>query len=161
MALQSTTALATITLQSASSNVIFSNIPSNYRDLALVADAIFSSGSENLMLRFNGDSNTNYLNVYMFGTGTTTGASPVSGTGILGGGLTTANRTLQRFQILDYSLSDKHKSTINRTDTNNDATYVWAGRWGSISPINSIEVRGSGSGVFAAGSTFSLYGRIA
>lgn len=161
MALQSTTALATITLQSSSSNVLFSNIPSSYRDLILIVDGIFASGSENMLIRFNSDGASNYSNTYLFGSGSSTGAAPVSGTGIYGGGLTTANKTIQRFYIFDYSSTVKQKSTINRTDTNNDATYCWGGRWNSTNSINSIEVRGSGSGVFAAGSTFSLYGRIA
>lgn len=160
MALQSITPLATITLQSSSTNVVFSSIPNNYRDLILVVDGLFSSGSENIIIRFNSDAGSNYSNIYMFGSGSSTGTAHVTGTGIFGGGVTTSNKTLQNFQIFDYSVTDKHKSTLNRTNTNNDATYAWAGRWSNTAAITSLEVRGSGSGVFASGTVFYLYGRI-
>lgn len=161
MALQSTTAIASVTLQGTAPSVIFSAIPTGYRDLILMVDGLLASGSENLLLRFNSDSNSNYANIYMFGSGTGTGAAPVTTTGILGGGINTSNKTLQTFQILDYRVTNKHKSTLNRTDTNNDATYAWAGRWANTDPINSIEIRPSSSGTLASGMTVSLYGRIA
>lgn len=161
MALQSSVALATITLQAPSASISFSSIPSIYRDLTVVFDGILASGSENLILQYNGDGANNYANVYSFGTGSSVGQGSFNGIGAFGGGLTTSNRSLQIFQIIDANATDKHKGTINRTASNNDATYMWASRWFNLAAINSITVRTSSSGTLGTGTTVSLYGRIA
>jgi hypothetical protein len=153
------TPLATVTLGSSASSVTFSSIPATYRDLILVVTA--SGGGEvDERLRFNGDTGSNYSFVRMFGDGSSAATSSVSGTYIrtLAGNLSGLHNAI--IQIMDYSATDKHKTTLGRG--NNSATFVvgTAGRWANTAAINSIDYSLS-SGSFAAGSTFSLYGVIA
>jgi hypothetical protein len=63
-------------------------------------------------------------------------------------------------QILDYSATDKHKPCLIRNGTVTVSTTIaTAARWGNTAAINSLEIFTSNT--FLAGSTFSLYGRIA
>lgn len=164
MALQSMTALASITLQEASASVSFSGIPQNYRDLILVSEMKTSSSTSSASVRFNG-ATSGYSIVLMRGNG----SDAVSSTG---GGVsdklfvsystepTATVATNSIFQMLDYSATDKHKTTLLRANNSADATEAIAGRYASTSPISLIEITMDSSLFFAAGSTFNLYGRI-
>ena len=162
MALQSTTAIATITLQQASSTVTFSGIPNTYRDLVLVANMKLLSSAEP-RLRFNSDSTSSYSMVQMAGNGS--GTLSNTGTQSFGwitpnSGTSTTNFDAYTAQLLDYSVTDKHKTWISRYSP--DAVYVnaLANRWAKTEAINQIQFFTNASS-FAVGSTFSLYGRIA
>ena len=154
------TPLATITLSSSDSEIIFANIPATpYRDLILVIAANYVTSDGNIQLRFNGDGGSNYSNVYFGGNG----SSPFTGTlslpWIYGGGANTSQGNSQIFQIMDYSATDKHKTVLNRTVEVGGAVYAWANRWASTAAINTIRIVGQdGTRSFASGSTFSLYG---
>jgi hypothetical protein len=154
MALQSTTALASITLQSATSTISFSNIPQGYRDLILVSTANGSSNELNLI--FNNDTGANYSRIVAYGP------SPISfiqtGNNAMLVGVNTANFIPQITQIADYSATNKHKTAFNRGSTS--VVAMGALRWASTNAIITMDIS-AGSGTFAAGSTFSLYGRIA
>jgi hypothetical protein len=165
MALQSMTALANITLQSASASVTFSGIPQNYRDLILVSEMKTSTGTSSASVRFNGAS-SGYSILLMRGNGSDAVSSN-------GGGVssqlflaystepTTTVATNSIFQILDYSATDKHKTTLLRANNTADASEAISGRYASTNAINLIEITMDSSLSFAAGSTFNLYGRIA
>jgi hypothetical protein len=156
MALQSTTALATITLQSASSSVTFSGIPSTYRDLVLVVNAEVT-GNGNFTLKLNNDSG-NSSSVQMYGDGSSavsfTETNPVWALWISG------QQHLGIFQIMDYSATDKHKTTLGRVNRSNGIALAGASRWASNTAVSSLVVTLSANS-FSIGSTFSLYGRIA
>ena len=158
MALQSMTALASITLQEASASVSLSGIPQNYRDLVLsVTGSVTIAG--NVILRLNGDSGSNYSFVYMFGSGTSAVSGSGAVAGIYGGGFNSSVSS-SVFNLIDYSATNKHKTVLNRTDTANDATYAWANRWANTVAVNSINVLPV-SGNLVAGTIINLYGRIA
>jgi hypothetical protein len=152
------TALATRTLTSTPTVVTFSSISQSYRDLILVIEGTYTTGTGNTTLRFNGDSGSNYSNVYMLAA-----ASPVtgalSGTLLYTGGFNSAVRNNAIFNIMDYSATDKHKTVINRMNEAGNITYAWANRWASTSAITTIEI--TGSNPYAVGTTFSLYGIVA
>jgi hypothetical protein len=150
-------ALATTTLSSATSSVTFGSIPATFKDLVLVANGSTASGAENILLRFNSDTGSNYSSVFMLGSGSSALSGTVSSTSIFGGGFG-ATRANALWQIMDYSATDKHKTTLNRTDRADDAAYAWAGRWANTSAITTIQVRLGGALSFAAGTTISLYG---
>jgi hypothetical protein len=61
--------IATTTLGSASATITFSSISSAYTDLRLVITALQGSGN-NIALRFNSDSGTNYSRTRLIGNGT-------------------------------------------------------------------------------------------
>jgi hypothetical protein len=64
------------------------------------------------------------------------------------------------FQIMDYSATDKHKTTLGRVNRSNGIALAGASRWASNTAVSSLVVTLSANS-FSIGSTFSLYGRIA
>jgi hypothetical protein len=160
MALQSMTALASITLQEASASVSFSGIPQNYRDLVLIGRPASSSGTVVISLKVNSDSGNNYHQVVMFGTGSTTGSfanSPAAYLNFLD--VDTNANGIGMVQIIDYSATNKQKTILLRRNQF-DAVAAVAARWANTEAITSVQFD-TLSGSLAAGSTFNLYGRIA
>jgi len=166
MALQSTTALATVTLQAASSTVTFSGIPNTYRDLVLTINAKTSRTAfdqDGLFIRLNGDT-SNHSRVTMLGRSSETLSDSTSSLGVpLAGNAGQPGAIL--VQIMDYAQTDKHKTVLARSNQNSPSVSgvvsATAGRWASTTPITSIVLLPEVGPDFAAGSTFSLFGRIA
>lgn len=152
------TAIASQTLTSSASSVTFSSIPGTFRDLVLVSQPIGNQQSA-LFIRFNGDSGNNYQFVRMSGNGSTASSANSSSQSSINianlAAMTTTSESTSIVQIMDYSVTDKHKTVLCRFDTPSIATSAIVGRWANTSAINSIEVLGFD---FVAGSTFSLYG---
>lgn len=164
MALQSTTALATITLQSSSAEVVFSSIPSTYRDLIIVFNATANQDTD-VAMSFNGDTNNaNYARRVMSADGGSTYSVTNQPRFITYYGSVATNvQQVQITQIIDYSATDKHKTSLSRSNRANSGVDAITNRWASLSPVNQITltaVTGTNP-LFSAGSTFSLYGRIA
>lgn len=153
MALQSMTAIANITLQSASTLVSFSGIPSNYRDLVIVFVGI-GTGDENLTPIINGSS-SDFSWVQM-----TSGPAGSTGTNNSIGRVATS-QTLGVLQFFDYSQTNKHKSFFVETNVTGSERRQLAARWAQTAAINTIGLSIRTGLSFTAGSTFSLYGRIA
>jgi hypothetical protein len=161
-------ALATQTLASAASSVIFNSIPQGYTDLVLVAQpknttqaAVFTAS-----LFFNADtgtSSTNYSNTWMYGTGSTaasfrwTSSSPAHGVPY-GGGTTNFNN-IGIVNIMNYSNATTFKTAITRYQEDS-AVYSLVSLWRNTAPITSITLYpgDAGSNTLAAGSTFTIYG---
>ena len=165
MALQSTTALATVTLQAATPTVTFSGIPNTYRDLILVLNGGSTGAAINAFIAFNGDTtSTNYAGVQMSGTGSARESTILGGAGTrlinYYGYLSSSLTTLITVQIVDYSATDKHKTYLSRSNNSSNGVSALASRWANLSAINALTVSAENS-TFLAGSTFSLYGRIA
>lgn len=162
MALQNTTALATITLQEASSTVTFSEIPNTYRDLVLLIHADGTAQTE-LYIRINGDTGATYTSVRMQGSGSTAGGATYSGTNgmrLNGNGDIMTNFSFNAvISFPDCSATDKHKTVLSRTNSSNGVDAC-AGRYPSTNAISSITAYPN-SGSFDVGSTFALFGRIA
>lgn len=160
MALQSMTALASITLQAASASVSFSGIPQNYRDLILVtAGPGLVSGFVLQLIHFNNDlTNSNYSSVRIYGTGSSAASDTAASPRI--GNIYQNNINNTIVQIMDYSATDKHKTYLARQNMPNDILMAEAGRWANTSAINQLAISADGS-LFLSGQTFNLYGRIA
>jgi hypothetical protein len=148
------TALANLTLGSASATVTFSNIPQTYKDLVLVMNRASGTIAESL-LRFNADATSNYPQNWMLESG---------GQGT-GGGTYTAltfgatNTGSAIINILDYSSTDKHKVTLTRWHETGAMTIVqlrYTG-WRNLAGITSLDLSLT-SGTYPAGVTFALYG---
>lgn len=158
MALQSTTALSTITLQSSVNQVTFSSIPNSYKDLILLV-SLASSATSAIFIGFNGESytsNTNYVRIVGNGS---SASSAAAAQGIIGWSPQSGVAGSIVTSIGDYSATDKHKTWLSRSNGGSWVTAI-AGRWASTSAINSFTLTAETAN-FAAGSTFSLYGRIA
>ncbi len=155
-------ALATTTLASTTTELTFSNIPSSYRDLIIVANFRMSGVASATRAQFNGDTTSgNYPTVWMVGTGSTAVSSTDGGTSMRIFGQNAGPKTVGQMgivQIMDYSATDKHKTVLVRySGADNDIT-AQAGRWASTNAITTIRLFDSGGQSYQIGDTFSLYG---
>jgi hypothetical protein len=150
------TALANITLGSSASSITFSSIPATYRDLVLVAD-YSTSPSSACEIRFNGDTGSNYSTVTMRGDGTSAFSTSYTAAFIQpsnGTGEAANTRNLFTFQVMDYSATDKHKTSLLRMN-NPGHTQAQANRWANTAAITSVAIYNA---TFLTGATFALYG---
>jgi len=155
-------ALANITLGSAASTVTFTSIPATYRDLRLVVTTKNVTSQGYLGLQFNGDTgSTAYYYVQMNGNGTNSYSSvlgPSDGvTAIYVYPIGTTDATNGQIDVMDYAVTDKHKSVLSRTNDSSANAVALAGRWANTAAITSLRFW-TGSGSWGSGSTFSLYG---
>lgn len=156
MALQSTTALATITLQAATNQVVFSSIPNIYRDLILVFSGS-GTGNTELKLRYNSDSGSNYPYVAVDNTYNEAGTANSAFNFMY----LTTSQWLHISHIIDYSATDKHKTTLSRRNmATQPSVAMEANRWTNTAAINNVSITATSANI-ASGTTISLYGRIA
>lgn len=158
--------LATITLTGSDAEVVFSGIPASYRDLAFSISILGTSNDQSCVMQLNSDTGANYSNVRMAGWGAsygsnTTGTSYIFVSGYNYGVATSGDFTTAQGSVMDYSTTDKHKTTLIRSrsvrnDGNTD-TAAGAGRWANTAAVTSIKFYLT-SGSFVTGSTFSLFG---
>ena len=164
------TPIASVTLSASASEVVFSGLPQTYRDLILVFTGLGTSNDVGVQIRYNGDSGANYSNVVMSGFNpSNTGSGTPTTTAIQAAGWqvgigTSGERTTFIAQIMDYSATDKHKTSLIRARTKSDGggdeVSAWAGRWANTTAISSIRVA-TASGSIASGATLNLFGVIA
>ena len=160
------TPIATYTAPSAQTTVSFSSF-SGYTDLRLIINATSQSGSNmDGILRFNSDSGSNYSLTYWRGNGsgvTTnsfTGQSYIYLTQVSAYSSTPVTTIVE---ILNYSNTTTYKTVLSReSDTINAIAQnaaLWRGSTGSANQaITSMTISTNGTGSFATGSTFTLYG---
>jgi hypothetical protein len=151
------TALATVTLGSAANSVTFSSIPATYRDLVLVHNNLGTTNAVDAVMRFNGDSGSNYNRVFMYTDVSTIQSSSASNQTSLSLFFPRTTVGFVSLQIMDASATDKHKTVINRASVSDFISWAGAGRWASTSAITSIYLAPA-TGQFATGFTVSLYG---
>jgi hypothetical protein len=155
------TALANVTLGSSASTVTFSSISQAFRDLIIVMSPMAVVNGGQPFLRINSDSGANYSSVYAEGDGSSTNSggsvSPnsiyLTRTYYL---VSDTKRSSMVINLLDYSVTNKHKTVLFRGNQVDSGVGMGVGRWASTSAITSIEI--TGNGTFASGSTFALYG---
>jgi hypothetical protein len=150
------TPLATVTLGSAASSVTFSSIPATYRDLIVVFNGTVSTAND-YYLTLNGDT-SNYSMVRMLGTGAAASSMSAS-TREVGVAYTTQGNIIT--QIMDYSATDKHKTTLSRSNYPDQNLLAYASRWASTAAVTSVGFTIVGGHNFQTGATFNLYGVIA
>lgn len=155
--------LQNITLGSNQTSIVFGSLPSTYKDLRIVVQGQLTASSNYFKLNFNGDSGNNYNYVFMRGNGSATLSTAVSNDASIyqtPSSISADTNTMITADVMDYSATDKHKSTLTRSHT--DGVYVWAiaGRWANTSAITSVTIAAF-SGSLKAGSTFALYGVVA
>lgn len=156
------TPIASTTLSSNQASVTFNSF-AGYRDLILVARMAANTNS-NWFIRFNSDSGNNYNYVIMAGSGSSTGSlSQASLSAFYPNYFDTLDITLTYnaiIQVMDYAVTDKHKSVLVRTNKASSGVSASAARWTNTAAITSITLNADGN-QFASGSTFNLFGVIA
>lgn len=150
------TALATITLTSTDTEIIFASIPATYRDLVLVADAT-SDANSGLYLRFNGISTSTYDTVGAYGNGSSAISFSQNLT-FTNANFISSGRGTNIIQLMDYSATDKHKTVLARASYAGNQAQMAAAGWASTAAINQVSLFMDGGRSFQSGSTFSLYG---
>jgi len=163
--------IATVTVGSGgSSTITFSSIPSTYKHLQIrwigrSTRSLFVDGS---IVRFNGDSGSNYSkhNLYGTGLGSVGGENSTSQTGInlgdtIGATATSGNFTPGVIDILDYQNTSKYKTLKAlqgyNFDSNTSVIGFKSGLWMSTSAITSITITPEIAN-YAQYSSFALYG---
>ncbi len=149
--------LANITLGDAVSSLTFSGINQSYRDLVLLIN-YFGSGAM-VQVRFNGDTSGSYTNVVLGGNGSSAYSySDGAMAGIRMAVNTSTSTSCNIFlNVMDYAVTNKHKSIIARNGRVDNADAGVSGRWSNFSAITSMTLSAE-TNSFAVGSTFSLYG---
>jgi len=171
-------ALASVTLSATTSTITFAGIPTGYRHLQIRGIARSNSATtypDPLIIQFNGDTTSGNYYSYHILTGDTTAASAYAGAtttiaggmvGRIAGGNGGANSfTASIIDILDYSNSNKNKTTRtlsgtegNSTNLDNDIT-LFSSLWKSTSTITSILLRpNNNTNSFVQYTQFALYG---
>ena len=173
--LSSYESIATVTVSSATPTITFSSIPATFEHLqirAILRNTSGSSGSKDLFMNFNGDTNTNYRQYkVLFGDGSSA-ASAASGTStaalnkispahFLEDGNTASIYNAFVCDILDYRNTNKYKVTRSFTgqDLNGSGRLnLFSGLWQSTSAITSIDLTVEGGNNFKQYTQFALYG---
>ena len=158
--------IATVTVGSGGSlEIDFTSIPSTYQHLQ-VRGIFQQAAGEAILMRFNGDTGSNYACHALYGDGSSAGAGAATsrtnipferfsgmptGTNIYGAGV---------IDILNYKDTNKYK-TVRALDghDSNGSGYVHfeSGLWMSTSAITSIKFYTPGN-VYSEYSQFALYG---
>jgi len=151
------TAIATTTLVSNTPTITFSSIPSSYRDIVLVISGSDTVGGNLPLIRFNGDSGTNYSFVRAITYGTVISSRGTNFTSTWDLAAINIAQSSVIVNIMDYSATDKHKTALARTNANTAEVWMGAARWANTAAINQIGLSLI-SGNYRAGTTISLYG---
>lgn len=153
------TPLANITLGSAQTTVTFSNISGSFRDLMLIVNGQTTSSLNNLVVRFNSDSGSNYSYVRMLGDGSSASSASNGSLTYAAFGDVGNLDSVVTATVFDYSATDKHKTALVRGNNGGSGGVVsaYATRWASTSAITTMTVT-AGSGDLASGMSLALYG---
>ena len=148
------------TLTSTQSSISFSSINGGYTDLVLIFDGLGTTGSTNdIGLRLNGDTGTNYSNTLIYGLGSVAGSGRHTGLNFFRGWyLSSTAQTNCIFNIMDYANTTTFKTVIGRSNISNAEVNAAVGLYRSTSAITSLSLTPQGGSSFTSGSTFKLYG---
>ena len=153
--------IATNTLGSSSATVNFTSISGSYTDLVLIINCTTASGGDDLYIRVNSDTGSNYSLTQMSGDGSSTSSSRRSNFNQFQADNSYPSTTQGFNQIvnfMNYSNTTTYKTFLSRTNRASQSTGATVGLWRSTSAITSINLVMANSLSFATGSTFTLYG---
>ena len=164
--------IATVTVAAGNTPAIvnFNSIPSTYTHLQIryIARTARANQEDNIQLKFNSDTGSNYAAHVLYGDGATAGSfsdgssitfntrSVVSAasatTGVFGAGV---------IDILDYTNTSKYTTvrSLNGYDNNgNGQVRLSSGLWMNTAAINSITIVSANNADLVQYSSFALYG---
>jgi hypothetical protein len=159
--------IATTTLGTAASSITFSSISSAYTDLKIVC--FVKSGNNEVGIRYNGDTASNYSTTLLRGNGSSAASTrKTSYSFIVGSGDDygfSSDGGMCIIDIFSYAGSTYKTNLSSSAQDANGAgdSTVLAGLWRSTSAITSITLGSTyistwTNGTFSAGSSFTLYG---
>ena len=153
--------ITTQTLGSATSTVTLSSIPQTYTDLVLIVGSLtLSTNGNGLVVRYNGDTATNYSYTDMGGTGSTAFSRRLTNATFaqIGWGQVGSQGAVSTViaNFLNYSNTTTFKTSIARWNDSSAEVGSTVGLWRNTAAITSITVL-SGTNM-AVGTTLTLYG---
>ena len=159
------TPIATTTLGSAASSVTFSSISGSYTDLVYIMNVKGASVNYPI-LRFNGDTGTNYSRTVLTGNGSTATSERRTNQNYMAINYNASTDTSnfnynEIIHIQNYSNTTTYKTTLYRANNAATGTDAGVGLWRSTAAITQIDILSNDSTNFAAGSIFTLYGILA
>jgi hypothetical protein len=153
--------ISTTTLGSAAASVTFSSITGTYTDLVIVTSAKLTTGSNDAIVRFNGDTGNNYSSTILSGNGTSASSVRVSNNDKMyldsAGWVTSGEFNVSIGHFMNYSNTTTYKTMLARGNNATSGVDAIVNLWSSTAAITSIQVLAATS-TFTAGSTFTLYG---
>lgn len=158
------TPIATTTLSSTQSNIEFTSISGSYTDLVLVLSikSISTASNSWINLRINGDSNSNYSQTTLNGSGSSASSFNYTSRsdGIFIGDTNSNDYATIICNILNYNNTTTYKSVLSRSSDATDFVKEIVGLWRkspeAITTIN-IQIESSANNI-ASGTTATLYG---
>ena len=154
--------IASQTLASAASSITFSSIAASWTDLRIVFN-VTAVSTDNLYVRYNGDTASNYSITELWGGNASTGSLTTSNATFLyitDKGSITTTPALYAFDIFSYAGSAYKTTLWNIANDRNGSGYstLGVGLWRSTSAITSVNLYSPGGSNLAAGTTAQLYG---
>jgi hypothetical protein len=158
------TPIATTTLGSNTSSVVFSSLGS-YTDLRLIIAAQLSTAGSPIV-RLNGDSGTNYSTTQMMGNGSAASSTRLSSfSSCVVAGINASYAINTDFNLLidlmNYGNTSTYKTVLSRANKSDMQVEATVSLWRNTAAVTSVEATVSSSGVWKTGSTFTLYGILA
>ena len=151
--------IATNTLSSATTTITFSSIPATYTDLVLVVAGTFTNSGSSGLLRFNGDTASNYSSTALRGNGTTASSSRSTNKEYIAGNEdgSSLGQLNYIWNIINYANTTTYKTVLVRTNDAGAFVSTSSGSWRSTSAINSVTFFTGDPGI-SSGTTLNLYG---
>ena len=154
--------IATTTLSTTASSITFSSISATYTHLQIRGINLASVTNENVRIQFNSDTGSNYSYHYIYGNGSSAGASGTASTAYLLIGLngSTSAAGACVVDVLDYANTNKYKTTrslIGNDQNGSGYALLISGNWRSTSAISTITISPL-SGTFNTYTSYALYG---
>ena len=155
--------IATTTLSSAASSITFTGISQSYTDLILIFNGDLTSITGAGIRVGNGsiDTGTNYSYTFIWGNGSSAGASCATNQSLMRWDYYAAGNGSQRnaiFHLQNYSNTTTYKNILSRTAIPSTETLASVGLWRSNSAINQVSLVLEGATTYVSGSTATLYG---
>jgi hypothetical protein len=154
--------IATLTGDGTATSLTFSSIPSSYKHLQIRAITKDTSGEE-VGIRYNGDTGTNYSHHYIRSFGpSASGSATQSRINFMGITISTANvMGATIIDLHDYASSTKYKTVrafMGYENNSSGSIYLSSGLWQDTSAVTSLTLLNIGGVAFTTTTVFSLYG---
>jgi len=153
--------IQTTTLGSVSSSVDITSIPGTYTDLKVILySATGAASNDEVLIRINGDTGSNYSMTVLGGNGSTVQSSRRSNVlqwhidnnspSNIGG--------VFIMEFMNYSNTTTYKTMLNRSGNASNALAASTNLWRSTAAITSLNFRLASNLQYQVGTTFTLYG---
>jgi hypothetical protein len=154
--------VATQTLGSSASSITFNSIPATYTDLRLSLSVVTANAGNQIFMRFNSDTASNYSRTGFFGDGGSAGSFRATNQTYIflnSNGLSTTIPSFYTVDVFSYAGSIFKTSLITSSEDRNGSgsTIRQVGLWRSTSAITSVSFT-TDSGNWASGTIATLYG---